>query len=144
MSSANTLWHTFPLGRYQVNGNQSIQIILLNKHKPKNATVFSLGSGIEFCPHCRYNYWRVKKINNDKNNKSGGSGGPGGDGNKASVDEADNDRKQDEFHVEDAVKAGFGIMVAGGVSCGIYRLIRLIPSVTPLFWWTLPANIAVP
>lgn len=90
----------------------------------------------------------LKKIkdDNDKHNKSGGSGGPGWDwdGNKSSADEADNNGKQDEFHVEDAIEAGFGIMVAGGVSYGIYRLIRLIPSLTPPLWWTLPANIAVP
>ena len=90
----------------------------------------------------------LKKIKdkNDKNNKSGGSGGPGWDwdGNKATADDENNKGNQSEFHIEDAVQTGIGIMAVGGIGYGLYRLIRLIPSFAPPLWWTLPANIAIP
>ena len=90
----------------------------------------------------------LKKIKdkNDKNNKSGGSGGPGWDwdGNKATADDESNKGNQSEFHIEDAVQTGIGIMAVGGIGYGLYRVIRLIPSFAPPLWWTLPANIAIP
>ena len=42
---------------------------------------------------------------------------------------------------------GKGLAVAGGTAATgymIYRGVRLLPSLVPALWWTLPANIATP
>lgn len=45
---------------------------------------------------------------------------------------------------ETAVAVGAGAVVTVGAGYLIYRGIRLLPSLFPLLWWTLPANLATP
>jgi hypothetical protein len=42
------------------------------------------------------------------------------------------------------VKVVGGVVVTVGVGYLIYRGVRLLPSLAPPLWWTLPANLAIP
>ncbi len=36
------------------------------------------------------------------------------------------------------------VVTAGVIGYGVYRVVRLLPSLLPPLWWTIPANLAVP
>jgi hypothetical protein len=42
------------------------------------------------------------------------------------------------------VKVAVGAAAAVGTGYLIYRGIRMIPSLAPPLWWTIPANLAIP
>jgi RHS repeat-associated protein len=72
------------------------------------------------------------------------------DGNPITPEEAHKkpcDDNLPETPEEDGLSVGETAMVAvaaAGVGYVVYRAIRIIPSLIPPLWWTLPANIAVP
>lgn len=46
--------------------------------------------------------------------------------------------------VPTGVKVGVGVAAGVGIGYLIYRGVRLLPSLAPPLWWTLPANLAIP
>ncbi|HEY9286023.1 MAG TPA: hypothetical protein VIP46_21410, partial [Pyrinomonadaceae bacterium] len=46
--------------------------------------------------------------------------------------------------VPTGVKVGVGVAAGVGVGYLIYRGVRMLPSLAPPLWWTIPANLAIP
>lgn len=46
--------------------------------------------------------------------------------------------------LKDGAKLGAQGVLAGGALYALYRAARLVPSLLPPLWWTIPANVAVP
>jgi hypothetical protein len=44
----------------------------------------------------------------------------------------------------DVARVGGTAIVGAGVAYGIYRGVRMLPSLAPPLWWTLPGNLAIP
>lgn len=50
----------------------------------------------------------------------------------------------DSLRLKDVTKVTLGFMATVGVGYLIYRGVRLLPSLTPVTWWTLPYNLVTP
>jgi len=53
-------------------------------------------------------------------------------------------RKAYQYQVELFGRAAFASSVALLCSYGVYRSVRLLPSLLPPLWWTLPGNLVAP
>ena len=53
-------------------------------------------------------------------------------------------QEDDESNSEDATKYLLGAVAVSGTAYLLYRLVRLIPSLIPPLWFTLPANAVIP
>ena len=42
------------------------------------------------------------------------------------------------------VQVATGVAVTIGVAYVLYRIVRMVPSLAPPLWWTIPVNVAVP
>jgi RHS repeat-associated protein len=45
---------------------------------------------------------------------------------------------------EDCVQTGVAVIATGGALYFMYRCARMIPSLAPPLWWTIPGNLAIP
>jgi hypothetical protein len=52
--------------------------------------------------------------------------------------------KQPENSCPDCVKNASMAVGAGGAAYLTYRCLRMIPSLAPPLWWTIPENVAIP
>lgn len=87
-----------------------------------------------------------KDKDNDDNDKTG-NGGTGGSGwdwnaNKENYEKGQGANNQNAV-VEGVVTFAKGASVVGAGYVA-YRLVRMIPSLFPGLWWTIPANVALP
>jgi len=48
------------------------------------------------------------------------------------------------LRLKDVTKVTLGFTATVGVGYLIYRGVRLLPSLTPVTWWTLPYNLVTP
>ena len=89
---------------------------------------------------------KLLKKNDDDNDKKGGSGtgGPGWDWDTNKKNYEDQQKENTKKAVTDSATVIIGVGAGAGAAYVVYRVVRILPSLVPPLWWTIPANLVCP